>query len=119
MHAVLFQNATEKFISNKNSKSLILIAPESNEFTTMVCVCVSGSGPVFVQLCQYCCRKADPFQGPKLGSCLMVGNELSEETHVLTEQETLLGKGTRVESSRVREPKRTALPHGPQCWVLW
>ena len=28
---------------------------------------------------------------------------MSEETHVLTKQETLLGKGTQVESSRVRE----------------
>ena len=53
-----------------------------------------------------CCRKVDPFQGPKLGSCLKLGNELSEETHVLTEQEILLGQGTRVESSRVREPRR-------------
>ena len=51
-----------------------------------------------------CCRKADPFQGPKLGCCLTLGNELSEETHVLTKQEILLGKGTRVESSKVREP---------------
>ena len=30
----------------------------------------------------------------KLGSCLTLGNELSEETHVLTKQEILLGKGT-------------------------
>ena len=59
-----------------------------------------------------CFRKADPFQGPKLGSCLTLGNELSEETHVQTKQEILLGKGTRVESSRVREPRRTALPRG-------
>ena len=57
----------------------------------------------------YCCRKGDPFQGLKLGSCLTLGNELSEETHVLTKQEILLGKGTRVESSRVREPRRTGL----------
>ena len=56
-----------------------------------------------------CCRKEDPFQGPELGSCLTVRNELSEETHVLTKQEILLGKGTRVENSRVREPRRTAL----------
>jgi len=55
-----------------------------------------------------CCRKGDPFQGLKLVSCLILRNELSEETHVLTKQEILLGKGTRVESSRVREP-RTAL----------
>ena len=27
-----------------------------------------------------CCRKADPFHGLKLGSCLTLGNELSEET---------------------------------------
>ena len=67
----------------------------------------------------YCCRKADPFQGPKLGSGLTLGNELSEETHVLTKQEILSGKGTQVESSRVREPRRTALPCGSQSQVLW
>ena len=55
-----------------------------------------------------CCRKADPFQGPKLSFCLTLGNELSEGTHVPTKQEILLGKGTRVESSRVRKPRRTA-----------
>ena len=55
-----------------------------------------------------CCRKADPFQGPKLGSCLTLGNELSEETHVLTKQEILMGKGTQVESRRVREHGRLA-----------
>ena len=58
------------------------------------------------------CRKGDPFQGLKLGSCLTLGNELSEETHVLTKQEILLGKGAQVENSRVREPRRTALPRG-------
>ena len=45
-----------------------------------------------------------PDQGLKLGSGLTLGNELSKETHVLTKQEILLGKGTRVES------RRTALP---------
>ena len=60
----------------------------------------------------YCCRKGGPFQGPELGSCLTLGNELSEETHVLTKQETLLGKDARVESRRVRKPRRTALPCG-------
>ena len=47
-----------------------------------------------------CCRMWDPFQGPKLGSCLTLGNELSEDTHVLTKQEILLGRGTQTESSR-------------------
>ena len=67
----------------------------------------------------YCSRKVDPFQGPKLGSCPTLRNELSKETHVLTKQEILLGKGPRVESRRVREPRRTALPRGLQCRVLW
>ena len=52
-----------------------------------------------------CCRKREPFPGPKLGSGPTLGNELSEETHVLTKQEILLGKGTPVESSRVRKPR--------------
>ena len=47
-----------------------------------------------------------------MGSCLTLRNELSKETHVLTKQETLLGRGAQAESSRVREPRRTALPHG-------
>ena len=65
------------------------------------------------------CRKEDPFQGPKLGSCLTLRNELSEETHVLTKPEILLGKGTRVESSRVRGPRRITLPRGSKSQVLW
>ena len=44
--------------------------------------------------------RGTPSRAPKLGSCLTLGNELSEETHVLTKQEILLGKGTWVESSR-------------------
>ena len=64
-----------------------------------------------------CCRKRDPFQGLKLGSSLR--NELSEETHLLTKQEILLGKGSWVKSCRVRKPRRTALPHGLQSGVLW
>ena len=32
---------------------------------------------------QYC-RKKDPFQCPKGGSCLTLGNELSKEIHMLT-----------------------------------
>ena len=78
-------------------------------------IMVQGVSPAALFIC---CRKGDPFQGLKLGSCLTLGNELSEETH-LTKQEVLLGKGTRAESSRVREPRRTALSHGLQSRVLW
>ena len=60
------------------------------------------------------CRKGDLFQGPEVGSCLTPRNEFSEETHMLTKQEISLGKGARVESSRGREPRGTALSHGLQ-----
>lgn len=46
-----------------------------------------------------------------MGFHLIIGNELYEEIHTLTKQDTLLGKGVWTESSRVREP-RTALPLG-------
>ena len=36
---------------------------------------------------------------------------------MLTKHEILLGKGTQVESSRVREPRRTALPRVSKSWV--
>ena len=66
-----------------------------------------------------CCRKGDPFQGPTVGPCQTLRNELSKATKVLTKQETLLGRGTGVERSRVREPKGTALPRGSRSQVLW
>ena len=40
-----------------------------------------------------CCRKGDPFQGPRVGPCQTLRNELSKETQVLTKQEALLGRG--------------------------
>ena len=52
--------------------------------------------------------------GPRVGSCLTLGNKLSEETHMVTKQETLLRRGTRAESRKVRELRRTALPCGLQ-----
>ena len=56
--------------------------------------------------------------GPKRGSCLTLGNELSKETHELTKQEAILGRGGQVESRRVREARGTALPRGSQSQVL-
>ena len=50
--------------------------------------------------------------------CLTLRNELSKETHMLIKQEILLGRGTWVESRRVREPRRTALPCELQSWVF-
>ena len=42
--------------------------------------------------CNNCCRKRDPFQGPKLGSCLILRNELSEETRA-DKARDFIGKG--------------------------
>ena len=53
-----------------------------------------------------CCRKGDPFQGPKLGSCLTLGSELPEET-----QEVLWGKGAQGEQQG-EGARRRALPRG-------
>ena len=58
-----------------------------------------------------CCRKREPFQSPRVGSCLTLRNELSKEIHMLTKQETLLGRSIWVKSSRAGESRRTALPH--------
>ena len=43
-----------------------------------------------------CCRKVDPFQDLRVGSCRTLKNALIEETHMLTRQETVLGKDTPV-----------------------
>ena len=74
---------------------------------------------VLASVLWYFCRKEDPFQGPEVGSCLTLRNELSEEIHVLTKQDILWGRCAQEESSRVREPRRTTLPRGSQARVLW
>ena len=40
-----------------------------------------------------CCRKEDPFQGPKLGSCLTLGSELSGGDPRADKARDFLGKG--------------------------
>ena len=72
--------------------------------------------PCFLILLQ----EGGPLPAPETGGLLSNTRKwIVWETHVLTKQEILLGKGTRVESSRVREPRRTALPCGSQSLVLW
>lgn len=61
--------------------------------------------------------KGECFLGPTVESCLALGNELSDETYLLTKD--FIGRGTEAERSRVREPKRTALPSGSQSQFLW
>ena len=54
----------------------------------------------------------NPFQGPRVGSCLTLGNELSKETYELTKQEILLGKrllGRRLQTKGTQE----------KCFATW
>ena len=51
----------------------------------------------FEDLWSKCCRKGDHFQDPKVNSCLILENELSEETRMLAKQETLLASGVEQE----------------------
>ena len=56
--------------------------------------------------------------GLRVGSCLTLRNELKEETHELTKQEALSGRGAGAESSWRRGPRRTALPRGSLPRIL-
>ena len=39
------------------------------------------------------CRKGDPFQDPRVSSCLTLGSELSEETTLADKARDFIGKG--------------------------
>ena len=58
-----------------------------------------------------CCRKGDPFQGPTVGPCQTLRNELSKATKVLTKQETLLGRGApgREQQGKGSQENRSAM----------
>ena len=73
-----------------------------------------------------CCRKWDEIlsniqkwivQG--VGSCLMLGNELSKETGALAKQEALLGSSNQAGNSRVSKPIKASLHCGSRSQVLW
>ena len=97
----VYQGFLERGISNQISKDL------NDRFQEILARLGCLLIVIIQSLLWLCCRTGDPFLGPKLGSCLTLGNEVSEETHVLTNQEILLGQGAWAESSRVREPRRT------------
>ena len=72
-------------------------------FGSNSCMNFELASPVVLTI-PVCCRKGNPFQGPSMGSCLTFRNELSEETRVLTKQETSMRRGIWAKSSRVRNP---------------
>ena len=67
-----------------------------------------------------CCRKSDPFQSPRVGSYLTLGNE--------DKARDFIGKKHLGGEQYGREPRRTALPHahslgfygnGISFWVVF
>ena len=58
------------------------------------------------------CRKRDSFLDPRVGSCLILGDEFYKETHILTKQKTLLGRGV---WGREQQSKRTQ----EDCCATW
>ena len=53
-----------------------------------------------------------------MGSCLTLRNKLSEEAHRLTEQETVLGRGTGGEQEG-KGAQENCSATGSPSWVLW
>ena len=49
-----------------------------------------------------CCRKGDPFQGPRVDPCLTLRYKCSEETHVLTRQGTGAVEGWREHENQAK-----------------
>ena len=77
------------------------------------------SGLISFKIDWFCCRKgAPPAWAPRVGFCLTLGKELFKETRA-DKARDFIEEGTWAESSRVSEPRRTALPHGSKSRVLW
>ena len=66
-----------------------------------------------------CCRKGDPFQGLKLGSCLTLGNGLSEETHADNARDIIGNECPGGEQEGQGTQENCSAVCGSQSWVLW
>ena len=64
-------------------------------------------------------QEGGPLPGPTIGLLSNTWKRIVQgDTHANRARD-VLGKGTWAESSRVREPRRTALPRNSQSWVSW
>ena len=63
-------------------------------------------------------QEGDPFQGLRVASCLPLGNELSEETYMLTKLETYW-EGTPGWRAAGQGNPGEQLYQVAQSWVLW
>ena len=65
-------------------------------------------------------QEGGPLPGPRVGPCLTMGSELSEETHMLTKREILRGRSPPGKRAGGKgNLGRTSLPYDLQSQVLW
>ena len=64
-------------------------------------------------------QEGGPLPGPKTGLLSNTRKLIVQGDTCADKARDYIGKGTQVESSRVREPRRTALSHGLQSQVFW
>ena len=104
-----FQNRSLFFFTSTPHSLCIAI-----KFVYMAFVCLPYETLSFLKkmstsFSSFCCWKAGPFQGLRVGSHLTLGKKLCKEIHVIKAR-VFIGKGCSMKSHRVREPGRTALP---------
>ena len=64
-------------------------------------------------------QEGGPLPGPETELLSNTQKRIVQGDTCADKARDFIGKGTRVESSRVRECRRTALPRGSQSLVLW
>ena len=87
------------------------IFPSIRVFSSESTLCIKWSPSV--------AGKGTPLPGPETGLLSNTQKRIVEGDTCADKARDFIGKGTRVESSRVRESRRTALPCGSQSRVLW
>ena len=68
---------------------------------------------------EICCRKGDPFQGPKSGLLPNTRKRIVQGDMLADKARDFIGKGRPSREQEGMGTQRTALPHGSQSWVLW
>ena len=85
------------------------IFPSIRVFSSESTLCIKWSPSV--------AGKGTPLPGPETGLLSNTQKRIVEGDTCADKARDFIGKGTRVESSKVREPRRTALPRGSQSPV--
>ena len=91
----------------------------------IIVIIPDGSGiqflidPVSLILRLLVLQEGEPLPGPETGHLSNTWKGIVQGDTCADKARGVIGKGHWVESSRVREPRRTVLPRGLQSRVLW